>query len=89
MTKRKNITLKEWDSALFNLDSMRTSLLECDDSSKIEEIENLLRKMYMRKITYKEWKRIKEIVAERQMQRYITCVNNGIDENVSAEAFDD
>lgn len=31
----------------------------------------------------------KELVAERQMQRYITCLNSGMDERIAAGAFDD
>lgn len=99
MKKRKIISFKEWDSALFNLDSMRTSLQvkrdnmlksECYEIDlKINEIEYLIGKMHIGKITHKEWVRIQEIISERKIERYTSCINNGIDESVAAGAFDD
>ena len=94
----KQISFKQTESALFNLDSMRTKLLneqyeqperEDELQERIDEIENLLEKMYFGQVTKSEWNRIQEIVNERQMQRYITCLNNGMDERVAAGAFDD
>ena len=56
---------------------------------KIDEIEDFLGKMHFGRMTRKEWERIQEIVAERQFQRYITCLNSGMDERIAAGAFDD
>ena len=92
------ISFKQTESALFNLDSMRTKLLneqyeqperEEELQKRIDEIENLLEKMYFGRVTKSEWNRIQEIVNERQMQRYFTCLNSGVDEKVAAGAFDD
>lgn len=94
----KQISFKQTESALFNLDSMRTKLLneqyeqperEDELQNRIDEIENLLEKMHFGKVTLREWNRIQEIVKERQMQRYVTCLNNGMDERVAAGAFCD
>ena len=94
----KQISFKQTESALFNLDSMRTKLLneqyehpEHEDELQkcIDEVENLLEKMHFGRVTRFEWNRIQEIVNERQMQRYITCLNNGMDERDAAGAFDD
>ena len=41
------------------------------------------------RVTRKEWDRIQELVAERQMQRYVTCLNSGMDERTAAGAFED
>lgn len=56
---------------------------------RIDEVENLLTKMYFGEIKVPDWVRIQEIVNERQMQRYITCVNSGMNEKTAAGAFDD
>lgn len=40
-------------------------------------------------VTRKEWERIQELVAERKMQRYINCINSGMDEKIAAGAFED
>ena len=94
----KQISFKQTESALFNLDSMRTKLLneqyeqperEDELQKRIDEIENLLEKMHFGKVTLREWNRIQEIVKERQMQRYVTCLNNGMDERIAAGAFCD
>ena len=94
----KQISFKQTESALFNLDSMRTKLLneqyeqperEDELQERIDEIESLLEKMYFGRVTKSEWNRIQEIVNERQMQRYITCLNNGMDERAAGKAFDD
>lgn len=99
----KTISYKQAESALFNLDSLRTNLLvqqaELSEAKKyaeadaldarIEEVEDLLGKMHFGCVTRKEWARIRELVAERQMQRYISCFNSGMDERTAAEAFDD
>ena len=94
----KTISFKQTESALFNLDSMRTKLLneqheqperEDELQVRIDEIENLLEKLYFSSVTRSEWNRIQEIVNERQMQRYVTCLNSGMDERDAAGAFDD
>lgn len=113
----KTISFKQVESALFNLDSMRTKLMnerdeayECaceafakkdrelsrklgDEADEIEaridEVEELLGKMRSGRVTRKEWDRIQELVAERQMQRYVTCLNSGMDERAAAGAFED
>ena len=84
----KQISFRQTESALFNLDSMRTKLLneqyerEDELQRRIDEIENLLGKMHFGRVTRSEWNRIQEIVNERQMQRYVTCLNSGMDERV-------
>lgn len=94
----KTISFKQTESALFNLDSMRTKLLneqyeqperEDELQVRIDEVETLLEKMRFGRVTQSEWNRIQEIVAERQMQRYVTCLNSGMDERDAARAFDD
>lgn len=94
----KQISFKQTESALFNLDSMRTKLLneqyeqperEEELQERIDEIENLLTKMHFGRVTKSEWDRIQEIVNERQMQRYVTCLNSGMDERIAGGAFDD
>ena len=94
----KQISFKQTESALFNLDSMRTKLLneqyehperEDELQVRIDEVENLLEKLYFGSVTSSEWNRIQEIVNERQMQRYVTCLNSGMDERDAAGAFDD
>ena len=94
----KIISFKQTESALFNLDSMRTKLLneqyeqperEDELQVRIDEVETLLEKMRFGRVTQSEWNRIQEIVNERQMQRYITCLNSGMDERDAAGAFDD
>ena len=92
------ISFKQTESALFNLDSMRTKLLneqyeqperEDELQVRIDEVETLLEKMHFGHVTQSEWNRIQEIVNERQMQRYVTCLNSGMDERAAAGAFDD
>lgn len=99
----KTISFKQTESALFNLDSLRTHLYvqqaelaeigkyaEADAfDERIEEVEDLLGKMHGGRVTRKEWARIQELVAERQMQRYVTCLNSGMDERIAAGAFED
>ena len=94
----EKISFRQTESALFNLDSMRTKLLneqyeqperEEELQERIDEIENLLEKMHFGRVTRSEWNRIQEIVNERQMQRYVTCLNSGMDERAAAGAFDD
>ena len=96
--KMKTISFKQTESALFNLDSMRTKLLneqyeqperEDELQVRIDEVETLLEKMHFGRVTRSEWNRIQEIVNERQMQRYVTCLNSGMDERDAAGAFDD
>ena len=57
--------------------------------AKIDEVEDLLEKMHLGCVTRKEWERIQELVAERQMQRYVNCLNSGMNERTAAGAFDD
>ena len=92
------ISFRQTESALFNLDSMRTKLLneqyeqpeqEEELQKRIDEIENLLGKMYFGRVNRAEWNRIQEIVNERRTQRYVACLNSGVDEKVAAGAFDD
>lgn len=97
----KKIPFRQTESALFNLDSMRVRLLNMQYEqyehpeqydvlqSLIDEVEYLLEKMYTGSVTRSEWNRIQEIVNERKMQRYIACLNSGLDESVSSFAFDD
>lgn len=94
----KQISFRQTESALFNLDSMRTKLLneqfehperEEEFQMRIDEVESLITKMHFGRVTISEWNRIQEIVNERQMQRYFTCLDSGMDECVSAGAFDD
>ena len=94
----KKISFRQTESALFNLDSMRTKLLneqyeqperEDELQLRIDEVESLLWKMRFGRVTRSEWNRIQEIVNERQMQRYVTCLNSGMDERDAAGAFDD
>lgn len=113
----KIISFKQVESALFNLDSMRTKLMnerdeayerayeafaeknrelsrklgdEADEiQARVDEVEELLGRMRGGRVTRKEWDRIQELVAERQMQRYVTCLNSGMDERTAAGAFED
>lgn len=92
----KQVSFKQTESAMFNLDSLRTKLwnewYETNDESlqeRIDEIEALVWKIQRRRMTQKEWNRVQELVAERQMQRYATCLNNGLDERIAAGAFED
>jgi len=99
----KYVSFNQTESALFNLDSMREKLyvqkidleysgkyIEADEiDKKIEEVEYLLGKMQSGRVTSKEWSRIQSIVSERKMQRYITCINSGMDERIAAGAFND
>lgn len=94
----KRITARQWDSALFNLDSMRVKLLneqyeqpERDEELQphIDEVEDLLTKIHFGNVKVSDWARIQEIVHERQMQRYIFCINSGMDEQTASGAFDD
>lgn len=96
----KQLSLRQTESALFNLDSLRTKLLneryeayeKCNEDEvqkRIDEVENLLKKMHFGRVTVKEWLRICELVNERKMQRYLTCLNSGMDEKTASGAFDD
>lgn len=94
----KQISFRQTESALFNLDSMRTKLLneqyeqperEEELQKQIDVVEHLLERMHFGKITRSEWNKIQEIVNERKMQRYITCLANGMDERMAAEALED
>jgi hypothetical protein len=94
----KQISFRQTESALFNLDSMRTKLLneqyehpELDEElqKQIDVVEHLLERMYFGKVTRSEWNKIQEIVNERKMQRYITCLANGMDERIAAGALED
>ncbi len=96
----KQISLKQTESALFNLDSLRTKLLneryeayengnEDEIQKRIDEVENLISKMHFGRVSATEWNRIQELVNERKMQRYVTCVNSGMDEQLASGAFED
>lgn len=94
----KQISFRQTESALFNLDSMRTKLLneqyeqperEEELQKQIDVVEHLLERMHFGKITRSEWNKIQEIVNERKMQRYIACLANGMDERMAAEALED
>lgn len=96
----KQISFKQTESALFNLDSLRTKLLneryeayehgnENELQERIDEVENLLSKMHFGRVTQAEWNRISELVNERKMQRYVTCINSGMDERNAGDAFED
>ena len=93
----RTISFKQVESALFNLDSMRTKLLnERDDNeneaeeiqAKVDEVEELISRLRSGRITCKDC-RIQALVAERQMQRYAACLNSGVDERTAAGAFED
>ncbi len=90
------ISFKQTESALFNLDSMRTKLLneqyeqperEEELQKRIDEIEDLLGKMHFGRVTKSEWNRIQEIVNERKMQRYTACLKAGMNEKDAGYAF--
>lgn len=113
----KTISFKQVEIALFNLDSMRTKLMnerdeayehayeafaeknrelsrklgdEADEiKARVDEVEELLGRMRGGRVTRKEWDRIQELIAERQMQRYLTCLNSGMNECTAAGAFED
>ena len=83
---RKQLSFKETDKILFNLDSMRTHLqvLQDEDPDKeglqeqIDEIENLSFKLFYRGLNKEELARVREIVAAREFIRYKTCIENGM-----------
>ena len=54
-----------------------------------EEVEELAWAAKTRKVTGKEYGRIKEIVEWRVYQRYVTCVRNGLDEAKAGTCFED
>lgn len=96
----KQLTFRQTESALFNLDSLRTKLLneryeayengnEDEVQERIDEVESLLSKMRFGRVTQAEWNRICELVNERKMQRYLVCVNSGMDEQRASGAFED
>ena len=53
----------------------------------LEEIEDLMTKANYSKVTGKEYGRIKAISDERNMLRYIKCINSGMSENDASYAF--
>lgn len=55
----------------------------------LEEVGDLLDKAVWGKVTGKEYGRIKAIAQERQMIRYITCLNAGMSERDAGYAFTD
>lgn len=94
----KQISFRQTESALFNLDSLRTKLLvqqyeepdrEEELQKRIDEVEALLSKMHFGKVTKAEWAKIQELVSERKMQRYLTCLSSGMDERLAAGSFTD
>ena len=54
-----------------------------------EEVEDLAWAAKTRKVTGKEYGRIKEIVEWRVLRRYVTCINNGLDESKAGVCFED
>ena len=98
MKKKRYLSARETESILFNLDSARVRLqniqyenpeLEDECQTKIDEIEDILWKFNTRGLTNKELDRARELVAERQIQRYITCLNAGLPEQIAGGAFND
>lgn len=99
----KQISFKQTDSARFNLDSLREKLLlqeydlineqKYEEAGKtrqqIDEIETLLEKCISEELNSPEWNRIQELVNIRKYQRYICCVNSGMNEQMTGYAFDD
>ena len=86
---KKQLSFKESDSILFNLDSMRTHLQVLKDENpdmqeelqkKIDEIEELTMKFFYRGLNKKELARVRAIVEEREFIRYKTCLENGMSE---------
>lgn len=55
----------------------------------IEEVGDLLGKATWGKVTGREYGRIKAISEERQMIRYMTCLNAGMSERDAGYAFTD
>ena len=57
---------------------------------RIEEVENLMEKAYCvgALVDWPTLKRIREIKEERQMIRYVTCLNKGTSEKEAGLAFD-
>ena len=55
----------------------------------IEEVGDLLGKAMWGKVTGREYGRIKAISQERQMIRYMTCLNAGMSERDAGYAFTD
>ena len=92
----KQIPFKQTESVMFNLDSLRTKLwnewYETNNEelqTQIDEIEYLIGRIQRGRMKQSEWDRIQELVVERQMQRYVTCLHKGLDENIAAGAFND
>lgn len=54
-----------------------------------EEVSDLLGKAMYGKVTGKEYGRIKDICAERNLIRYATCLASGMSEDRAAYAFFD
>lgn len=98
--KKNYLSVRESESILFNLDSLRTHLLNLQYESynddeveklqeRIDEVENLLMKFNYKGLTNQELSRARELVNERQFMRYVTCLNSGLDEQTAAGAFQD
>ena len=98
--KKNYLSVRESESILFNLDSLRTHLLNLQYESynddeveklqeRIDEVENLLMKFNYKGLTNQELSRVRELVNERQFMRYVTCLNSGLDEQTAAGAFQD
>lgn len=62
---------------------------EEDVMDLIDEAGNLEWIAKSRRVTGKEYGRIKELVTWRVEQRYATCMANGMDERDAGECFDD
>lgn len=67
-----------------------TQINDYDDIySLLDEVQRLEWTAKRGKVTGKEYGRIKEIVNWRVMQRYCTCINNGMSENRAGQCFED
>ena len=63
-----------------NFDDLDDLINECSDLESIAK---------SRKVTSKEYGRIKQIVEWRVMVRYSVCLNNGMDERKASTCFND
>lgn len=95
---QKCISFKEVESIRFNMDSMRTKLLNEQYENpdrfdeyqvKIDEIETLMSRLNGGRLKVSELERVREIVNERKFQRYVTCLNAGLSEQIAGGAFND
>ena len=85
---RKYFVKGSW---IFNLESMDDKLhcIKYDLDDLIDECETLQWAAKSRKVTGKEYGRIKEIVSWRVEQRYFRCIANGMKEKDAGACFSD